>query len=134
MDPKPKIMTSTEVAAHSVLRWVAVGASCGIKASTPRGPNGKLPLAGRRVPLSIYLFYFEGEMVFWEVFWRGASTPRGPSGKIPLADKRAPLSISLFCFDREMVSLIRWTGLAPWMFQLLFSGSLTSTFLAPLNI
>ena len=29
------------------------------------------------------------------------------------------------------IVMIRWTGLAPWEFEFLFSGSLTSTFLAP---
>jgi len=28
-----------------------------------------------------------------------------------------------------IIVMIRWTGLAPWEFEFLFSGSLTSTFL-----
>ena len=31
-----------------------------------------------------------------------------------------------------IIVMIRWTGLAPWQFEFPFSGSLTSTFLAPL--
>jgi len=42
-----------------------------------------------------------------------------------------------FCIDNLLVrvhfivSMIRWTGLAPWEFEFPFPGSLTSTFLVP---
>ena len=45
-----------------------------------------------------------------------------------------------FCIDNLLVrihfiiEMIRWTGLAPWEFEFLFPGSLTSTFLVPFPV
>ena len=37
---------------------------------------------------------------------------------------------NLLVRNHFIIVMIRWTGLAPWEFQFLFPGSLTSTFLA----
>ena len=55
-----------------------------------------------------------------------------------LADKmrkteRGPLAYEAWQEVRIhfIIVMIRWTGLAPWEFEFLFPGSLTSTFLGP---
>ena len=46
-----------------------------------------------------------------------------------MPETRSCLSSRVFFIDNLLVVMIRWTGLAPWEFELPFPGSLTSTFL-----
>ena len=54
------------------------------------------------------------------------------SGQLPLTERE-------FCIDNLLVRIhfiirmVKWTGLAPWEFEFLFSGSLTSIFLKKSN-
>jgi len=52
---------------------------------------------------------------------------------VPSAREREFFIDNLLVQIHFIVVMFRWTGLAPWEFDFPFSGSLTSTFLAPLE-
>ena len=60
------------------------------------------------------------------------------SGSVGVKGTSPPASEGEFFIDNLLVRIhfiivmIAWTGLAPWEFEFLFLGSLTSTFLNPL--